>query len=217
MKFRSVLIVIFINILLMQLTPHSFALENKADGLISSFKLLGTILEPDSSSSIAVLKDTNSEKQSIVKIGDKIFGYQVAKIKRGEVMLLKEGKTFILGFPLGSVVQPIVVVSSQERIVNRIAISKKIPDLNMAGTKVIPVPCVKDGKIIGIKIAKIQDKELGRLSGIEEGDVITNINNERLDTIKKALEVLHNIQDKDKIFVEIKRGKDIKNLVFHIN
>jgi len=217
MRLGPALIVIFINILLMQITPHSFALENKANESLYSYKLLGTILETDSSKSIAVLKDTNSEKQLVLKVGNEICGYQIARIKRGEISLLKDGKSFFLRFPLGSEAQPIVVVSPAERILNRAAITKKITDLNMSATPVVPIPCVKAGKVIGIQVPKIKDKEMEKLAGLQEGDVITSINNERLDSLKKTLEVLHNIQGQDKIFVEIKRGSDIKNLVFHIN
>ena len=216
MRLGSALILIF-SILSIQLMPYSFALENKIDESVFCFKLLGTILESDSAMSIAIVKDTNSERQLILKAGNEICGYQVAKVKRGEVVLLKEGKTFLLSFPLGGVTQPIVVVSAAERIVNRSAMSKKITDLNMAGTQVVPIPCVSAGKVIGIKIVKIKDKAMGKLAGLEEGDVITSINNEKLDSVKKSLEIFHNIQGKENIFVEIKRGNDIKNLVYHIN
>jgi type II secretory pathway component PulC len=175
------------------------------------------MLEPDSANSIAIIKDSGSSLLNIYRIGNSIAGYQVVKIMRGTVLLLKEGKTICLDFPAGSVGEPILVVSEEERVIDRLAMAKKIPDLNEARKKILPMPCIESGKIIGIKIAKIMDKELEKESGIKEGDIITSINDLKLDSLQKAVLVYDSVRHQRKVIVQIKRGKEIKNLVYYLN
>ncbi len=181
------------------------------------FKLLGTILESDRTKSIVVIRDLSSTKQGSYKIGEKILGYQIVGIMRGKAILLKEGKITLLELPLGSEVEPITVVSSDKRIIHRSVLAKKIPDLNAAIAQVVPIPYIESGKIIGLKITKLKDKSLIDLAGLEEGDIATRINGERIDSIQKVLDLYHNSKDQEKIDLEIKRGKVIKTLTYYIN
>ena len=181
------------------------------------FGLLGTIVESDSTKSIAVIQNVDSKKQGVYKIADKILGYEVIKIKRGKVSLLKDGKVLTLELPLGSEVVPIAIVSSNERIINRNALAKKIPDLNTALTQAIPIPYIESGKIMGLKIAKPKDKALLEMAGLKEGDIATKINGERIGSMQKALELYRKLKNQDKIDLEIKRGIITKTLTYHIN
>jgi len=194
-----------------------YASEGVKEESLDSVKLLGTILESNPGNSFAVIKDSDSEKQGIYKIGNKVLGYQIAKILRGQVILLRNGKTFILNFPLGSEVEPIVTVSEDKRIINRNAVSKKIPDLNSAFKQAVPVPFIESGKIIGIKVTNIKDKSLAMKAGIKEGDVIISINDRNIGSMRNALKILQEMRGQEKFDIVVKRGNDIKNLIYYLN
>ena len=181
------------------------------------FRLMGTVIEKDQERSIAVIKETTSEKQANYKIGDKISDYQIIKILRGRLVLLKNGRLSLLDFPLGSEAEPIIVVSSDERIVNRSALAKKLPGLNAAMEQAFVLPNITSGKIDGFKIVKIKDRALAKMAGLKEKDVIRSVNGKSLNSLLKPLEIYHEVHSKEKIDVEIKRGDEIKNLVYYMN
>jgi type II secretion system protein C len=181
-----------------------------------SFKLLGTILEPKQAKSITVIQDIRSGIQRTYKIGDKVSGYQIVKIMRGSINLLKDGKITLLELPLGGLA-PVIIVSSDERIINRAALAKKIPDLNAAITQVVPIPYIESGKIIGFKVTRLKDKALSDMAGIKEGDIATRINGQSIDSIQKVLDLYHNSKTQEKIDLEIKRGKAMKTLTYYID
>ena len=193
-----------------------YASEVKQDSL-DSVKLLGTILETNANNSFAVIKNTNSEQLGIYKVGSQVFGYQIAKILRGQVVLLRNGKKFVLNFPLGSVNQPFIEISSDTRIMNKAAVSNKVPDINTALQQAIPIPHIQNGKVVGLKVTNIKNKSLAAQAGIKEGDIIVSINDQKINSMRVALDILHQIYNQEKINVMVKRGNDIKNLIYYVN
>lgn len=218
MNFRSAFIIIIIIFagLMYQITP-TYASENTNGEPRYPFKLLGTILESDSRGSIAIIKDINSKKQCNYRVGDKISDYQIAKITRGAVTLLKNGKIFLLDFPLGSEAEPVITVSAEERIVNLASLTEKISDLNMVMSHALVIPHIESGKIKGFKIMQVKNNSLVKLTGLKEGDIITKINGQSLDSLRKPIEMYQHLRNQEKIDLEITRGRDIKNLIYYFN
>lgn len=180
-------------------------------------KLLATLSDKDPNQSIAVIKHLGFNTQGIYKALDKISGYQIVRIRRGRVTLLKDGKLSSLEFALGSDFDPIVAISDKERIVNRHALLKKVLGLYKAFAQAIPIPYIEAGKIMGFKIAKPKDDGLLEMAGLKEGDIATKVNGERIESIKKALEMYRRLRNEDKIDLEIIRGPTVQVLTYHIN
>ena len=223
MRYRLVIFIslaAFLNLAIFTSTCHAencYASETAKEDSLDSYKLLATILESSAQNSFAVIKNIDSEQLGIYKIGNTILGYQVAKILRGQVVLLRNGKKFVLNFPLGGVIQPIIEVFPDQRIVNRAALDKKVPDLNTALKQAIPIPLIQSGKVVGIKVTNIKDKSLAKQAGIKDGDVIVSINNQNIDSMRNAMEILNVIRGQEKINLVVKRGTDIKNLIYYVN
>lgn len=187
------------------------------DKELLSLELLGTVIESDSTKSIAVIKNLHSKTQGAYKVQDKILGYQIADILRGRVVLLRNGKIHFLDFPLGSKLEPIAVISSEKKIINRNAFAEKIPDLNSLMQQALIIPYVDSGKIIGLRITKIKDKPLANKAGLMEGDIVTTINGQQLDSLQKPFEIYNKMRDKERIDIEIKRANKRRNLTYYIN
>jgi len=221
LSYLKVLIVIFIGSIVfvskISATQNQSESQEEIITSNSSLRLLGTIMESDPTKSIAVIKNLFSQRQGIYKVTDKILDYQIIKIMRGRIALLRDGKIYILNFPLGGEVEPIIVVSSDKRIVNYNALTKKIPDLNVAMKQAIPIPYIESGKITGLKITKVKDKALIETAGLKEEDIVMSINGKKLDSLQRALEIYHNfLGNKDRADIEIRRGNEIKKLTYYI-
>ena len=222
LSYLKVLIVIFIGSIVfvskISATQNQSESQEEIITSNSSLRLLGTIMESDPTKSIAVIKNLFSQRQGIYKVTDKILDYQIIKIMRGRIALLRDGKIYILNFPLGGEVEPIIVVSSDKRIVNYNALTKKIPDLNVAMKQTIPIPYIESGKITGLKITKVKDKALIETAGLKEEDIVMSINGKKLDSLQRALEIYHNfLGNKDRADIEIRRGNEIKKLTYYIH
>jgi general secretion pathway protein C len=181
-----------------------------------NLNLLGTLIESDPMKSIAILEDITTHKQSAFKAGDDLYEYKIVKIGRGEISLLKDGKVDRIEFPLGNVNQAVVSVSDHEKIIDRKAIVKMFPDLNIAIKQAFAVPHFESGKITGFKITKLRDKELAQKVGIEEGDILLGINEYKFDSVKSPFQIYHNLRNASELNIQIKRNNETKNLVYYL-
>lgn len=179
--------------------------------------LLGTIIEADPQKSSAVIFNQNTQRQEIFKVSDKVLDYQIFKILRGTVVLKKDWKTVYLSLPEGSIYEPITIISEAERIINRNALAKRICSPHVALQYASIVPYVEKGKIIGFMISKLKDKELAALAGIREGDIVIGVNGEKLNSIRKTLDVYLKVRTQEKVMVEFRRGAEVKNLLYYLN
>jgi general secretion pathway protein C len=102
-------------------------------------------------------------------------------------------------------------------VINRAAIAKRIPELNDAYKQVLPVPYISGGKVVGIKLAKIKDKDLASKAGIREGDIITKVNNQNLNSLSNALKLYASVRNNNVITIQVQRGRETKDLVYHLN
>lgn len=181
--------------------------------------LLATVLGRNPQDSLAVIRDMALKRQVVYKIGETISGYQLTDIKRGRVTLLKNGRLSFLDFPRGGNESngPIMVISEKERLINKDALSKRFGDINTLLEQGLILPQIQSGKITGLKIMRIKDKQLAELGGIKEADVITKIQGQKLDSLRSALKLYSRLKDEPKIEVEIKRGKETKDLIYYLN
>ncbi|MFH1413956.1 MAG: PDZ domain-containing protein [Candidatus Omnitrophota bacterium] len=183
-----------------------------------SFTLIGTVIESNPrGESLAIIEVVPEGLQRPYRIGERVCGYQIVKIKRAAIQILKEGKVLEVAFPLGSINQPVVDVSDTKKIIKREAMVAQIPDLNTALKQAVGVPHFEGGRIKGFKIAKINNQPLAEKVGIEEGDIVLSVNDLKLDSIKRPLEIYDKLRNQKEFTVRIKRKGEIKNLVYYLN
>lgn len=204
-------------VLALSFVSLAYASENLIPSSLGALRLLGTVLESDPTQSIAIIRDMNSKILNIYRAGDSLSEYRIIRISRGAIILLKDGKKISLDFPSGSEAEPVVAFAENEILLNRAALVKRMPGLNEALAQVLPVPHIVAGKIMGLKIAKIKDKELAAKAGIKEGDIIVSINDRKIENLQSALKVYQELSNEEKVNLQLKRGNEVKNLVYYLN
>lgn len=217
MRFKAKIIIIPLAALLTLAygMPVSYGAGNKKS---PGLRLLGTVIEGDPAKSIAVIKNLYLQKQGVYKTLDKIAGYQIIKILRGQALLLKNGLIYSLSFPLGrETEEPILFVSNDKRIINRKALRREIPNLNSAAQQALPLPYIESGKILGLKIVNIKNGKLAKMAGLKDGDVLMRINGQNLNSIRGALALYPQIKNQERITLQIKRGAELKDLTYYLN
>lgn len=177
-------------------------------------KLLATVIEPDPAKSTCIILNSETKTQANYKALDTVCGYQIVKITRGSIKLLRDGKLYTLDFPFGNENKG---VSSDAITINRQEILKKISIPSVLLTQGLPQPYVEAGKILGFKVPAIKDKSLLQMAGLAEGDIATKVNGEKLDSIPKAIEVYSRVKNQERVNLEIRRGDIVKTLTYFIN
>ena len=211
---KSIIILIYC---IFTLTSLGFATEKPKENPFDSLKFLGTVVESNPANSIAIMREAKSKTLDFYKAGDDLLGYRIVKIKRGSLVLLKDGKTTSLELPSSSELEPVLNIREGEMVINRAAMAKRIPELNDAYKQVLPIPYISGGKVVGIKLAKIKDKDLASKAGIREGDIVTKVNNQKIDSLSNALKLYASVRNNNLITIQVQRGRETKELVYHLN
>jgi len=177
-------------------------------------KLMATVIDKDFNQSSCIIMNLETDQQVNCKSLDKIAGYQVVKITRGSVKLLKNGKIHVLDFPLGN---ENTEDCCESITIKRQAVIERISHPGLLLTEAKPMPYVQAGKILGFKIPSLKDKSLLKMAGLAEGDIATKINGEKLDSIPKALQLFNKYRNQEQVNLEIRRGDVVMNLNYLIN
>ncbi len=181
------------------------------------FIVLGTLVGNNGSqSSFAVLYDIENNKQNIFSQGSEINSWTIKSISRGRVVFEKNGERKVVELPPEPEKKAFIPINKKEQVINRIAFSKNYPDLNSLLQAVSVSPYIENGQLIGLQVDSI-DRKLSKMSWIREGDIIMEVNNKKIDSLSKFLELYEVIKNEPKVIVKIKRGPKTLSYTYHMN
>ncbi len=181
------------------------------------FVVLGTLVGNNSGqNSFAVLYDIEKNKQSIFSQGSVIDSWRIKSIRRGKVVFERNGIEKSVELPPEPEKKAFIPINKKEQVLNRIAFSKNYPDLNAVLKAVSISPYIEDGKLIGLKIDSM-DKNLSKMSRIKEGDIVLEVNNQKVNSLSQFLTLYETIKSAPKVNVKIKRGRKVISYIYHMN
>jgi len=197
-------------------------------------RLLGTVAGKDEVS-CAVVQDIRTNVQDLYKTGDVIHGARIEKIERNRIILLSEGVREVLNLYVaseGSIAQAkekqasvakessladaIKVTSPTEREINKRAFIAKIGGIEAVLKTVEISPYIVSGRAEGLQINGLEGLSMARYVGLENGDVIQNINGQIVKDNRKAYQVLRKARALSSLDIQLMRAKEIKTLSFKI-
>jgi len=160
------------------------------------------------------------------RIGDKVMDATLIQILSSQVVLLKDGQRIVL--TLGGLHDAfgekgwISEISKDNFVVSRERLNEKARDINDLLAEAIPIPYVKDGQIRGFTVSSLKPKGVINEAGFREGDIVKVINGNKIDSIKKPLEIyqeLRGLVDKEedpKIEIEFERNSKSRTFTYRI-
>jgi type II secretion system protein C len=175
-------------------------------------ELIGTAIGNTKDPS-AFIKDLDSGKQSIYKLGSRIREAKVVNIALGRVVLDVKGKEQILTMSergkawahLDDTVPSMITLSGDQMVVNKSRLASEsgriIRDLKQV--KVSPYSDSK--KITGLKVEGLTENNILTAAGIQNKDVVTMVNSQKVDSYQKALQVLVKAKGQNEIKVNVLR------------
>lgn len=199
--------------------------EKDSLGLVDlELELLGTVVG-SGKDPLAFIKDIRAGKQGIYRLGAMVSAARVIKITVGEVILDISGRQEVLRLGMRGLslakpdegAQAIISISSDRVTVSRRGL------LNQAGDILNLVPALKfrpyyqADKVCGLMIEGVSADSLIAAAGIRNRDVLRTVNDQRIDSYQKALQVLSKVRNKSEISVDLLRDGKVKNLSYHIS
>jgi general secretion pathway protein C len=161
-------------------------------------KLLGTIASEDQIVSSAAIENTSNRKHEVVKVGDRLESHSevtVARIERGRVILDNAGRReeLKLSEEITPARAPRVAkrASRSRRARSRAAKPPKPESSDIGGLGIDTsallnqariLPKYEDGQMVGIEISKIEPDSLYEQVGVQEGDVVMELNGVKIDS-----------------------------------
>jgi len=182
-------------------------------------KLVGTIVDRDGDVSTAIIEDLTKREQGLYHVGDRIKNALIKKILRTYVIVNTGKRDEILSMHPEELKNK--QKNSSRTTKGKIKIPRKMIETSMSNLANIMQdaliqPYIKRGQIAGFKITKIKPNSIYTQLGLQNGDVLLDINKEKLDNPKKLLNLYERLKDKNKIKLKISRGGKEETLEYLI-
>jgi len=179
---------------------------------------IGNIKDP-----IAFIKDLETGKQGIYKLGYKIKEAKITRIAKGEVDLDVNGRKETLKLRTGSsdyanAASPAIIsVDGDNIVMNRNGLLNEAANILETVKKVKIKPYSESKQVIGMKIDGLSQESLIAQAGIKDQDVVTSVNNQKIDSYQKALQVFAKAKSNPEIKVSLLRNGEIRNLNYRFD
>ncbi len=197
---------------LIQPSPVPTAIDNEKKSCLLSLELIGTAIG-NSKDPSAFIKDLDSGKQRIYKLGSMIRQGKIVNISMGKVVLDVQGQEQILIMSkrgkswanLNNSQVPLISITEGQILVRKsglISESAKIfHDLKLVKVS----PYYESQKISGLKVEGVTPDSIMAAAGIHNKDVVTMVNSQKIDSYQKALQVLSKARGQVEVKVEVLR------------
>lgn len=214
------------------------AIEEEPAGIVEdtslNLRLLGTIaLSPQDPFAAAFIEDRDQRFAQGYGLGDEVVEkVKLAEVYQREVYLLNERNTPPTKERLrmdeeadapGTASPPKRLVSASPSTAERVALNRQefIQELytNYADlvTKVKPeMYRDENGKVIGVTAPNISQVSLARKLGLQDGDVLTTVNNDSIDSEQKIMEVVQKYRSADAFRIGILRNGKPKVITYSL-
>ncbi len=185
--------------------------NEKKSGLLA-LELIGTAIG-NSKDPSAFIKDLDSGKQGIYKLGNVIRQGKIIKIAMGRVVLDVQGQEQILIMSkrgkswtnLNDSQEPLISIKEDQILVRRSGLineaAKVFHDLKLVKVS----PYYESQKVAGLKVEGLTSDSIIAAAVIHNQDVVTMVNSQKIDSYQKALQVLNKAKGQGEIKVQVLR------------
>lgn len=169
---------------------------------------IGNLKDPS-----AFIKDLESGKQGIYKLGSTIRQGKVVKIAMGKVTLDILGREQVLtmrergnaGTTGNDSEQSLISFSGDQILVNRVGLLNESGNIIKDLKKVKISPYYESHKIAGLRVEGLNQDSIIVSAGFRNKDVVTMVNSQKIDSYQKALQVFNKARGQEEIKINVIR------------
>lgn len=187
------------------------------------FDLKGTVA-CNSSFGFIVLEEHGSRKQKLYKLGDKIGSNKLTKITRNTATLKNEEREIILKIKEtmeGSLLPNSPATGRGNAAAgfnpNMKVVNENFHHMEAIMNQAVVRPFMNKGVQEGYIISNIVPNSLYEKAGLQNGDIIIDVNNNRMQNANDILQVLNSIQSGGSMELNIKRNGKTETINYSFN
>jgi len=190
-------------------------------------KLYGTVTGSESRS-YAVIQDLKKRRQQLYSEGDRVQTATVKQILRNKVVLSVNGQNEVLeiqkrqaGPARSNPFNRSVASTSKAPVTRKIAVSRNQVDQAMSNVNSLMRqarvrPHFTNGKPDGLTLTRIRRNSIFRRLGLRNGDIITGVGGEPIESVDDALKFYNNLKSASDVSLEIKRRGRVRKMEYSI-
>jgi general secretion pathway protein C len=181
------------------------------------FDLKGTVAY-NSSFGFVVIEERSNHKQKLYRLGDKIGGAKLVNITRNTATLRSEDQEITLkvkstmegpllpNSPAGGMNQ----APPRSLNLSKRAVNENLSDLKSIMSQAVVRPFLNEGVPNGYIISNIAPNSLYEKMGLQNGDIIIDINNKPMQSADNLLQMVNLMQSGSGITLNVKRNGKIE-------
>lgn len=195
-----------------------------SDQKATDFELKGTVAG-NSSFGFIFIEERDSHKQKLYRLGDNIGSSKLIKITRNTATFRSGGKETTLRVKStieGSLLPdspdaPTNRAASRSMTLNKKMVSERLTDLKSLMNNAVVRPFLNKGVQEGYIISRIAPNSLYEQMGLQNGDIIIDINNKPIRGADNLLQTVNLMQSGGSIVVNVKRNGKIETINYSFN
>ena len=185
---------------------------------VTSFDLKGTVAG-GSSFGFIVIEERGKNKQRLYRLGDMIGSARLIKITRNTAIIKSGDREITLKIketPEGSLLSrsqaPQASIPSSGMALSKSEINEKLRDLKTILTQAVVRPYFEAGTQEGLIVSDIKPDSLYQKLGLQNGDIIIDVNSKRMQTADDALQMVNIMQSGGSIAMSLKRNGKVETI-----
>ncbi|MBN1844926.1 MAG: hypothetical protein JW810_04525 [Sedimentisphaerales bacterium] len=175
----------------------------------------------------AILYDTQARKTDLFRLGDQVRSARITAIRRDEVVLLHQGREFVIAIDrnstaavpaggaagaAGSGGSAAAAAVSKPPAGDRTAAGGRAEILEDFLTQVEISPHQQNNEVVGLEIRHLENVPAIQWLGLQEGDVIHRVNGQVLTSKQKAFQVFRKVRTQPQVLIELLRNDRLETL-----
>jgi general secretion pathway protein C len=170
---------------------------------------IGNIKDP-----IAFIKDLKSNKQGMYRLGNVIQEAKVVQIVMGEVTLDLNGRKETLR--LSKRGMSWAGINADEIIISKNNFLSQSAEIYNSLLSITVKPHYEAQKVVGMQVNGIPEGSVITTTGIRNQDIVKSVNNQKIDSYQKALQVFSKVKNQPQVEVSLLRDGQPLNLFYRI-
>jgi len=203
------------------------AIPEKEYFSIEQIRVKAIFIENENENSgLVILEDKNTNKSSLLSVGQKFKSYTLETLFNNYIVLEKDAKKYkvILLKPSSKLEYSILkdkkenLIQSESGIkISRAYLNTYVKDLSKVWNNISIKEIKVKNKVQGFKINNISQNSIFEKLGLKKGDIITRVNNKNVDSYDYVFSLYENINKIEYFLIEVLRNNQTLELNYEIN
>ena len=187
---------------------------------ITDFDLKGTVV-CNSSFGFIFIEERDTHKQKLYRLGDNIGSAKLIKITRNTATLRIDGRETTLKVKAtleGSLLpNSPSSATSKNMTLSKKTVNENLSDLKSIMSQAVVRPYLNKGVQEGLIISNIAPNSLYEKMGLQNGDILIDVNNKPLQSADNLLQTVNLMQSGNSIDLNVKRNGNIETINYSFN